>query len=259
MNIVVCVKQVPDTATERKLKSDDKTLDREAVDGLINELDEYAIEEGLRLKEAHGGEVTVLTMGPQKATESIRKALSMGPDKAVHILDDALRGSDALQTSYAMAQALNTIGFDLVILGSESTDARMGLLASMLAERLGVPQVSLASKVEIDGSNIQIQRQTDYGYDKVEAALPAVVSVVEKINEPRYPSFKGIMAAKKKPVRTMSIGDAEINDSLVGVASAATEVVSFADAPPRKKGQIVRDEGDGGVKVADFLTSKKLV
>jgi electron transfer flavoprotein beta subunit len=259
MNIVVCVKQVPDTATERKLKSDDKTLDREAVDGLINELDEYAIEEGLRLKEAHGGEVTVLTMGPQKATESIRKALSMGPDKAVHILDDALRGSDALQTSYAMAQALNTIGFDLVILGSESTDARMGLLASMLAERLGVPQVSLASKVEIDGSNIQIQRQTDYGYDKVEAALPAVVSVVEKINEPRYPSFKGIMAAKKKPVRTMSIGDAEINDSLVGVASAATEVVSFADAPPRQKGQIVRDEGDGGVKVADFLTSKKLV
>jgi electron transfer flavoprotein beta subunit len=259
MNIVVCVKQVPDTATERKLRSDDKTLDRDAADGLINELDEYAIEEGLRLQEAHGGEVTILTMGPEKAAESIRKALSMGPDKAVHILDDSLHGSDALQTSYAMAQVLSKIGFDLVILGSESTDARMGLLAPMLAERLGVPQVSLAAKVEVDGSTIRIHRQTDYGYDKVEAALPAIVSVVEKINEPRYPSFKGIMAAKKKPVERLSAPDADIDIGKVGVVTAATEVVAFAEAPPRQKGQIVRDEGDGGVKIADFLASKKLV
>ena len=259
MNIVVCVKQVPDTATERKLKSSDSTLDREAVDGLINELDEYAVEEALRIKEAHGGEVTVLTMGPAAATDAIRKALSMGADKAVHLSDEALHGSDALQTSYAIQQVLGRTGFDLVILGSESTDARTGVLAAMLAERLGVSQVSLANKVEIDGSTIKVQRQTDYGYDRVEASLPAVVSVVEKINEPRYPSFKGIMAAKKKPVETLSVADAGIDAAQVGLASAATAVVDFAEAPPRAKGQIVSDEGDGGVKIAEFLASKKFV
>jgi len=259
MNIVVCVKQVPDTATERKLKSGDSTLDREAVDGLMNELDEYAVEEALRIKEAHGGEVTVLTMGPSAATDTIRKALSMGADKAVHLSDEALHGSDALQTSYAIQQVLGRTGFDLVILGSESTDARTGVLAAMLAERLGASQVSLANKVEIDGSTIKIQRQTDYGYDKVEASLPAVVSVVEKINEPRYPSFKGIMAAKKKPVEALSVGDAGIDAGQVGLASAWTEVVDFAEAPPRAKGQIVTDEGDGGVKTAEFLASKKFV
>jgi electron transfer flavoprotein beta subunit len=259
MNIVVCVKQVPDTATERKLKSSDSTLDREAVDGLMNELDEYAVEEALRIKEAHGGEVTVLTMGPSAATDTIRKALSMGADKAVHLVDDALHGSDALQTSYAIQQVLGRTGFDLVILGSESTDARTGVLAAMLAERLGAAQVSLANKVEIDGSTIKIQRQTDYGYDKVEASLPAVVSVVEKINEPRYPSFKGIMAAKKKPVESLSVADAGVDAALVGVGAAATEVVDFAEAPPRAKGQIVTDEGDGGVKAAEFLASKKFV
>jgi electron transfer flavoprotein beta subunit len=259
MNIVVCVKQVPDTWAERKLRPGDSTLDRESVDGVINELDEYAIEEGLRLAEAHGGEVTILTMGPQKAAESIRKALSMGCDKAVHLLDDGLAGSDSWQTSYALAQVLGRIGFDLVILGSESTDARTGLLAAMLAERLSVPQVSLARKVEIDGQAIRIERQTDYGYDKVEAGLPAVLSVVEKINEPRYPSFKGIMAAKKKPVDTMSLADAGIDPAMVGLASATTEVVSFAQRPPRQAGTIVKDEGDGGVKAAEFLTAQKFI
>ena len=259
MNIVVLVKQVPDTESPRKLKSEDSTLDRAAADGVINELDEYAIEEALRVKEAHGGEVTVLTMGPDKATDSIRKALAMGADKAVHLVDDALTGSDALQTSYAIQQVLGRTGFDLVILGSESTDARTGVLAAMLAERLGVPQLSLANKVEIDGSAITIQRQTDYGYDKVEASLPAVVSVVEKINEPRYPSFKGIMAAKKKPVETLGIADAGIDAGEVGLANAATAVVDFAEAPPRSQGQIVTDEGDGGVKIAEFLASKKFV
>jgi electron transfer flavoprotein beta subunit len=259
MNIVVCVKQVPDTWAERKLRPEDSTLDRESVDGVINELDEYAIEEGLRLAEAHGGEVTVLTMGPQKAADSIRKALSMGCDKAVHLLDDGLAGSDSSQTSYALAQVLGRIGFDLVILGSESTDARTGLLAAMLAERLGVPQVSLARKVEIDGQTIRIERQTDYGYDKVEAGLPAVLSVVEKINEPRYPSFKGIMAAKKKPVQTLGLADAGIDPAMVGLASAATEVVSFAQRPPRQAGTIVKDEGDGGVKAAEYLAAQKFI
>ena len=259
MNIVVCVKQVPDTWAERTLRTDDSRLDRASVDGVINELDEYAIEEGLRLAEAHGGEVTILSMGPEKASESIRKALSMGADKAVHLVDDALEGSDALATSLAMATVLQRTGFDLVILGSESTAARMGVLPAMLAERLGVPQLTLASKVEVDGSAITIQRQTDYGYDTVAGTLPAVVSVVEKINEPRYPSFKGIMAAKKKPVEVLSLADAGIDPAQMGLGAAATEVVSFARRPPREAGTIVKDEGDGGVKAAEFLAAQKFV
>jgi electron transfer flavoprotein beta subunit len=259
MNIVVCVKQVPDTWSERTLKESDSTLDRDAADAVINELDEFAIEEGLRLAEAHGGEVTIFSMGPERATESIRKALSMGADKAVHLVDDALAGSDALSTSAAIAQVLGQIGFDLVILGSESTDARTGVLAAMLAERLGVPQLSYASKVEIDGSAITIHRLADYGYDKVEATLPAVLSVVEKINEPRYPSFKGIMAAKKKPVETMGVAQAGIDAAAVGLANAGTEVLSFAKRPPRQAGTIVSDDGDGGTKAAEFLTGRKFI
>jgi electron transfer flavoprotein beta subunit len=260
MNIVVLVKQVPDTWAERKLKDADGTLDRASVDGLINELDEYAIEEALQIKEANeGSEVTVLTMGPEKASESIRKALSMGADKAVHLLDDGLAGSDGLSTSYAIAKVLEQTGFDLVICGSESTDARMGVMAAMLAERLGVPQVSLASKVEISGSDLKIRRVSEDGYFEVESTLPAVISVVEKINEPRYPSFKGIMAAKKKPVQTMSLADAGIDPALVGLGGAATEVVDHAQRPPRQAGTVVKDEGDGGVKVAEFLATQKFI
>ena len=259
MNIVVCMKQVPDTWSERTLKPADSTLDRDSADAIINELDEYAIEEGLRLAEAHGGEVTILSMGPAKTSESIRKALSMGADKAVHLTDEGLAGSDALQTSAAIAQILSRIGFDLVILGCESTDARMGVLAAMLAERLDVPQLSFASKVETDGTTISIHRQADYGYDKVEATLPAVVSVVEKINEPRYPSFKGIMAAKKKPVETLSLADAGIDPGLVGLAASATEVLSFAKRPPRQAGTIVTDEGEGGTQAAEYLAAQKFI
>jgi electron transfer flavoprotein beta subunit len=259
MNIVVCMKQVPDTYSERKLRPADSTLDRDAADGVINELDEYAVEEGLRLAEAHGGEVTILSMGPERASESIRKALSMGADKAVHLVDDALAGSDALATSAAIAAVLGRIGFDVVILGSESTDARMGVMAAMLAERLGVPQLSFASKVEIDGTEISINRQADYGYDRVQATLPAVISVVEKINEPRYPSFKGIMAAKKKPVEKLSVADIGLDPGQVGLASASTEVVSFASRPPRQAGTVVKDEGDGGVKAAEFLAAQKFI
>ena len=259
MNIVVCVKQVPDTWSERTLRASDSTLDRDAADAIINELDEYAIEEGLRLAEAHGGEVTIFSMGPERAAESIRKALSMGADKAVHLVDDALAGSDALGTSGAMAAVLRQIGFDLVILGCESTDARTGVVPAMLAERLGVPQLSYASKVEIDGSAITVNRLADYGYDRVEASLPAIVSVVEKINEPRYPSFKGIMAAKKKPVQTMSLADAGIDAAEVGLANAACEVISFAKRPPRQAGTIVSDDGDGGSKAAEFLATRKFI
>ena len=264
MNIVVCVKQVPDTAVERKLKPADGTVDRASVDGLINELDEYALEEGLQIAETQRqagqeAEVTILSMGPDKATESIRKALSMGADKAVHLLDEGLAGSDALSTSYALAQVLRQTGFDLVICGSESTDARMGVMAAMLAERLDVPQVSLASKVDIDGSVIRIRRVSDDGYLEVEAPLPAVISVVEKINEPRYPSFKGIMAAKKKPVQTLSLADAGIDPALVGLGGSATAVADHAQRPPRQAGTVVKDEGDGGVKIAEFLAAGKFI
>ena len=264
MNIVVCVKQVPDTAVERKLKPEDGTLDRASADGLINELDEYAIEEGLQIAEARreaGGEaeVTILSMGPEKAAESIRKALSMGADKGVHLLDDGLAGSDALSTSYALAQVLSQTGFDLVICGSESTDARMGVMAAILAERLDIPQVSLAGKVETDGTVIRVRRLSDDGYDEVEASLPAVISVVEKINEPRYPSFKGIMAAKKKPVQTLSLADAGIDTAAVGLRGAATEVVDHVQRPPRQAGVVVKDEGDGGAKVAEFLAARKFI
>jgi electron transfer flavoprotein beta subunit len=259
MNIVVCVKQVPDTWSERTLKASDSTLDRDAADAVPNELDEYAIEEGLRIAEAHEGGVTIFSMGPPRAAETIRKALSMGADQAVHLVDDGLAGSDVLGTSAAMAHVLGRIGYDLIILGSESTDARTGVIAAMLAERLGIPQLSYASKVEIDGSKITINRQADYGYDRVEATLPAVVSVVEKINEPRYPSFKGIMAAKKKPVQTWSLADVELDPALVGLANAGCEVVSFAKRPPRQAGTVVADEGDGGSKAAEFLATRKFI
>ena len=258
MNIVVCVKQVPDTAVERRLSADG-TLDRASLDGLINELDEYAIEEGLKIAEAHGGEVTILSMGPAKAAESIRKALSMGADKAIHVLDDGLAGSDAVETSLALAEALKQAGFDLVIFGSESTDARTGMVPAMVAERLGVPQLTLASKVDISGPDVTIRRVTDDGYQVVTGALPAVVSVVEKINEPRYPTFKGIMAAKKKPVRTLTLADLGLGAGSVGLANAASWVEDFAARPPRAAGVVVKDEGDGGVSAAGFLAERKFI
>jgi electron transfer flavoprotein beta subunit len=259
MNIVVCVKQVPDTWAEKKLTEPDRTVDRDGVEGVMNELDEYAVEQALQLKEANGGEVTILTMGPEKAVETIRKALSMGADAAVHVVDDGLKGSDALTTSYALAQALATIDHDLVILGVESTDARMSVIPAMLAERTGAAQLTFARKVEVTDSLVKIERQTDTGYDVVEASLPAIVSVVEKINEPRYPSFKGIMAAKKKPLTTLTLSDAGLDAGRVGAAGSGSAVAEFAARPPKAAGQIVKDEGDGGVKLADFLASQKLV
>jgi electron transfer flavoprotein beta subunit len=259
MNIVVLVKQVPDTWAERKLNDGDKTLDRASVDVVMNEIDEYAVEEALRIKEAQGGEVTILTMGPERAIETIRKALSMGADKAVHLTDEALKGSDAVQTSYALSEVLKTLEYDLVIVGSEATDSRMAIMGALLSERLGQPQLTGARKVTAEGGTIKIERQTDDGYAVVEAATPAIISVVEKINEPRYPSFKGIMAAKSKPLSTLSVGDAGLDAALVGLATAPSQVVEFSTKPPRQAGQIVKDEGDGGSKVAEFLASQKFV
>jgi electron transfer flavoprotein beta subunit len=230
----------------------------------MNEMDEYAVEEALKLQEAHGGEVTILCMGPDAATETVRKALSMGADKAIHVLDDGLHGSDALATSLALAKAISKAGgFDLVLLGSESSDARMSVVPAMLAERLGLPQLTFAKEVTIktvDGATkISIKRLTDDGYQVVEASTPAVVSVVEKINEPRYPSFKGIMAAKKKPVETYALADLGVDAGQVGSAGAWSKVESFEAAPPRQAGTVVTDDGEGADKLLEFLASKKFV
>jgi electron transfer flavoprotein beta subunit len=259
MNIVVCVKQVPDTEVERSLQPGDNTVDRASVDGVINYLDEFAIEEGLKIAEAQGGEVTILSMGPAKAADSIRKALSMGAAGAVHVIDDALAGSDAVETSLVLAAALRAVGFDLVVFGSESTDARTGVVPAMVAERLGVPQLTLAGKVDVSGSEVSIRRVTDEGYEVVTGSLPAVVSVVEKINEPRYPTFKGIMAAKKKPVRVLALADLSLDGDKVGLANAASWVEDFAARPPRAAGVTVKDEGDGGTKAAAFLAERKFI
>ncbi len=259
MNIVVCVKQVPDTWAEKKLNPSDNTLDRASVDAVVNELDEYAIEEALQLAEANGGEVTVLSMGPERTTESIRKALSMGAARGVHVVDDALAGSCAVSTSKALAKAIAKEQPDLIIFGSESTDARMSVVPAMVAEILGYPQLTFANKVTVDGSSVKIHRQTESGYDEVEASTPAVVSVVEKINEPRYPNFKGIMAAKKKPVDTLTVADLGLAADEVGAACASSVVVSFEDAPARAAGQVITDAGDGGVKIAEYLSTQKFI
>jgi electron transfer flavoprotein beta subunit len=259
MNIVVLVKQVPDSSSERNLRESDKTVDRDSASLVINEMDEYAIEEALKLKEAHGGEVTVLTVGPDKATESIRKALSMGPDKAVHVSDEAIHGSCAVQTSKVLAKALGTLEWDLVISGAESTDGQVSAVPAMLAERLGVAQLTGARKLDVDGSTYTIERQTEDGYQVVQASAPAVVSVWDTINEPRYPSFKGIMQAKSKPVTTLTLAELGIGAAEVGLANATSEVVEFAPRPPKAAGVKVTDEGDGGAKLVEFLASQKFV
>ena len=259
MKIVVLVKQVPDSGTERTLRSDDNTVDRASANNVINEMDEYAIEEALKLREAHGGEVTILTMGPDRAAESIRKALSMGPDKAVHIVDDALHGSCALATSKVLAAAVRTLEADLIIAGAESTDARGQVMPHMLAERLGMAALTGARKLTVDGASLSIERQTEEGYEVVTASTPAVVSVWDTINEPRYPSFKGIMEAKKKQVQTLTLGDLGIAAAEVGAAGATTAVVEASKRPPRQGGTRVTDEGDGGVKLVEYLATEKFV
>lgn len=259
MNIVVLVKQVPDSGAERSLRSDDNTVDRASTNNVINEMDEYAIEEALRIKEAHGGEVTILTMGPEQAAESIRKALSMGPDRAVHVRDDALHGSCAPATAKVLAAALATLDADLVLCGAESTDGGVQVMPHMLAERLGIAALTGARKLTVDGGWLTIERQTEEGYEVVTAATPAVVSVWDTINEPRYPSFKGIMAAKKKPMSVLSLADLGVPAEEVGFAGATSEVVEHSRRPARSGGTKVTDDGSGGVQLVEFLASEKFV
>jgi electron transfer flavoprotein beta subunit len=261
MNIVVLVKQVPDTYSERTLADADHTLDRDAADAVLDEINERAVEEALLIKEAQGGEVTVVSVGPERVTEAIRKALSMGADKAIHVSDPALHGADVLQTATVLAKAIGTVeSVDLVIAGNESTDGVAGAVPSIVAELLGLPQLTHARKVQIDGTSVKVERETaDEGLTQLEAALPALISVTEKINEPRYPSFKGIMAAKKKPVSTLTVADLGVDGGDVGLANAWSTVLEAAPKPPRSGGQKTEDEGDGGVKIAEYLVSQKLI
>jgi len=259
MNIVVLCKQVPDTYSERGLRGDG-ALDRDASDAVLDEINERAVEEALVLKEAHGGAVTIVSMGPDRATEAIRKALSMGADAAVHLTDEALAGSDAVGTARALAGAIGTVGeVDLVLAGNEASDGRSAAVPAMIAEVLGLPVLTHARKVTVEGGTLTVHRETDDGVVVLSAELPAVVSVGEKINEPRYPSFKGIMAAKKKKVTTLSLADAGLDASQVGAAGALTSVVAATPKPPKSAGEKVVDDGDGGAKVAAFLVAQKLV
>jgi electron transfer flavoprotein beta subunit len=259
-NIVVLVKQVPDTYSERKLTDGDHTLDRESADAVLDEINERAVEEALQLKEAHGGEVTVVCVGPERATDAIRKALSMGADKAVHVTDPEMHGADLLQTAKVLAAAIGQLdAVDVVIAGNESSDGGGGAVPAVLAELLGYPQLTHARKVELDGTTLKVDRETDDGITHLEASLPAVISVGEKINDPRYPSFKGIMAAKKKQVNTLTVADLGIDASQVGLANAWSTVVEAAPKPPRAAGQQVTDEGEGGAQIAAYLVSQKLI
>jgi len=266
MNIVVLVKYVPDATADRQFESDN-TVDRVNVDGLLSELDEYAVEQALQIKEKRSGEeveVTALTVGPQAAEAAVRKALQMGADKAVHVVDDAIAGSDAVATSLVLAKAVEKISedrrFDLVVGGLASTDAGMSVVPAMLAERLGVPQVTLASVVETQGDQVRIKRDGDTATEVVGGTMPLVLSVTDQSGEARYPSFKGIMAAKKKPLETWSLADLGVEASQVGLDAAWTEVLETTARPPRTAGEIVKDEDGSGAKaLADFLASKKFI
>ncbi len=261
MNIVVCVKYVPDAQSDRTFSDSDNTTDRVGVDGLLSELDEYAVEEALKIVESGEGEVTVLTVGPDKAADALKKALQMGAHKAVHVVDDAIHGSDALATSLILARAIEKLDPkpDIVMTGMASTDGTMGVIPTMLAERLGLPAVTFASELTVGDATVTVRRDNDAASQTIEAALPALVSVTDQINEPRYPSFKGIMAAKKKPVETWGVADLGIEPSQVGLDAAWTRVEAFSARPARAKGQVVPDEGEGGTKLATFLTEHKFV
>jgi electron transfer flavoprotein beta subunit len=265
MNIVVCVKYVPDAQGERGFEEADHTTDRVGVDGRLSELDEYAVEEALKIVEAGEGQVTVLTMGPPAAADAVKKSLQMGASAGVHVSDEAIAGSDAVATSLVLARAIEKVGqdapVDLVLTGMASTDGVMSVVPAMLAERLALPQVTYASELTVDAAarTVQARRDGDAETLVVTAALPALVSVTDQINEPRYPSFKGIMAAKKKPVQTWGLADLGIDPAQVGLAASWTTVEQVSARPPRTQGQVVRDEGEGGLRLAEFLTAGKFV
>ena len=264
MNIVVCVKHVPDATADRHFEGDN-TVDRVGADGLLSELDEYAVEQALQIKEKQGEgadvTVTALCVGPEGAVDAVRKALQMGADQGVHVVDDAIAGSDAIATSLVLAEAIKKQGTpDLIVCGMASTDGEMSVVPAMLSERLGLPQVTFASVVETQGDQVRVKRDGDAATEVIGATLPVVLSVTDQTGEARYPSFKGIMAAKKKPLETLSLGDLGVSADQVGLSAAWTTVEDTTARPPRTAGEIVKDEDGSGAKaLADFLASKKFI
>jgi electron transfer flavoprotein beta subunit len=256
LRITALVKHTPELTGDRRFAAD-LTLDREAAGGRLSELDEHTAEQAIKLAEgAAEAELTYVTMGPPAAAEALRKALSMGGDRAVHVSDPSLHGADAHATSLVLARALERIGYDIVVCGMASTDGGMGAVPSMLAERLGVPQITLASRLSLDGDQVTIERETQLATETVQGTLPALVSVTDRTGEARYPSFKGIMAAKKKKVETWSLADLGI-DALP--ADAYTKVLSAEARPPRAGGDIVTDDGGGAGQLAAFLGAQKFI
>jgi len=254
MNVVVCVKQIPDPATPGKLDPNTKTLVREGK-LILDDSDAYGVEMALQLADkAGGGEVTLVSMAPNGEVSGLRTALAMGAAKAILVSDDSLKGADALTTAKVLAAAIKRAEPDLVLAATESTDGYTGTTPVQVAELLGLPSVTFAKHVEVDGSTVKVNRQTEEGYDEVECPLPAVVTVTAGVVEPRYPSFKGIMAAKGKPVDTLKVGDLGIEAPAVG-----QQVVDVAAAEERQAGEIVVDEGDAHERIVQFLEQLKVI
>ncbi len=259
MKIAVCVKQVPDASSPRRLDPRTKRLDRSG-EGTLNAFDVHAVEEALRLKEgAGGGEVVLVTLAPQRAQDALRKALAMGADRAVLISDDAAAGSDLVATSYALARALEREGVELVLFGQQASDSDGAVLWAAVAERLGRPMISQAAELTLDDGSVTGKRQTEFGYDVIRARLPAVVAVADSINEPRYPSLKGIMGAKKKPQEVLSLADLGVEADRAGQAGSRTEVLALSDPPPRGDTRKIEDDGSGAEQIVAFLVEKRLI
>jgi electron transfer flavoprotein beta subunit len=258
MNVVVCVKQIPDPAAPASLDPVTKTLVR-AGKLIMDDSDNYGVEMALQLASGEGDEVTLVSMAPGGETSGLRTGLAMGAAKAILISDDALAGTDALGTAKVLAAAIKRAEPDLIVAATESTDGYTGTTPVQIAELLGLPSVTFAKKVEIEGSSVKVERQTEAGYDEVESPLPALVTVTAGVVEPRYPSFKGIMAAKSKPVETLTAADLGLDAGQIGSAGARQEITEVADAEARAAGELVVDEGEGYQRVIEFLEQLKVL
>jgi electron transfer flavoprotein beta subunit len=259
MNVAVCVKQIPDPAQPGNLSSGSYTLVREGK-LILDDSDSYGVEMALQLVDKAGsGEVTLVSMAPGGETSGLRTALAMGAAKAVLISDPALAGSDALSTAKVLAAAIKRFSPDLVIAATESTDGYTGTLPVQVAELLGWPSVSFAKAVEVADDKVKVNRQTEAGSDDVESPLPAVITVTAGVVEPRYPSFKGIMAAKGKPVEQLTVADLGIDPATVGAAGAREEIVSVTPAEARKAGEVITDDGDAYERIVAFLEQLKVI
>ena len=259
MKIAVCVKEVPDAAANKRIDPETKRLERSG-EGALNHFDSQAVEEALKLKEAGGeGEVVLVSLGPPGALDSLRKALAMGADRAVLITDDKAAGSDLVATSRALAAALEKESPDLVLFGQQSSDSDGAVLWAAVADRLRRPVISQVAELTVEGGKLRGKRQTEFGYDVIEAPLPAVVAVSDAINEPRYPSLKGIMGAKKKPQEQLSASDLGLDAGALGEAGSATTVLELRDPPARGDARKIEDDGTAAQQIADFLAEKKLL